>query len=99
VVEVLAEQGRHPIQREAADAGGGQLDRQRQAIQLAAERHHRLRIARVEREAGGSVRRPLDEEPDGLVAEKVDQVRSGGEREAEGWNAPDDLAVDVERLA
>ena len=80
--ERIVKARRDPGREQNGDAAGGQLDRQRQAIQLTADARHVRRILGREGKARLYSYRPFDK--------KLDRVRH-----AEGLHGPQPLTMDT----
>ena len=84
--------------RQDLDAGGGQLDRQRQAVQPAADLDHRAGVFRRQREVGLDCGGPLDEERNRCaVHQRGRREQRARRRQRQGRDRELLLAVDVER--
>ncbi len=67
--EALAESLRDLGRCQRPDAGRGELDRERDAVEAPADLQHRADVAFVDGEVGADGRRPLREETDGVAVE------------------------------
>ena len=98
--QALVEQGGGLLQAVGLDPPGGELDRERDAVELAADRDDDRGFRIGQLEVGAARRRALDEQPGrgkclgGRGGERL-AVRRTGER----LEAVDVLAIDLERLA
>ena len=63
------------VRPQRAEAGRGELDREREAVEPVADANHVAGVPVLEGEAGGGGARPLDEQADRLVAEEVGRAR------------------------
>ena len=69
-LELALQPGEDRVGRQKPDAGRRQLDRQRHAVEAGADPGHCHGVGPIEAEARASRHRPLDEQPDGVVAEQ-----------------------------
>ena len=72
--------GQERRRRQEPAPGGGQLDRQRQAVEPPADRFHRRRVRLVQRESGAHRLGALGEQAHGVGAERVVLVLEGWSR-------------------
>ena len=78
----MLESGGQPVEVEHAQAARGELQRERQPVQARDDLADRMRTFGGDVEARPDRPRAVDEEPDGLAAGQVVQVRSAfGQRE------------------
>ena len=70
-VETIVEPGRELFDPERRGARRRQLDRQRDAVETPANRRDRRRNVRVRRKLRLRRARPLDEQPNGAVSQRV----------------------------
>ena len=82
-LERLLEPPRHRVGRQQAAPGRGELDRQRQAVQPAADLGHVARTLVRELEGGIDCPCPRDEEPHGVVRRQLLEGRRAPNRESE----------------
>ena len=84
--EAVVESLRDRRRTERSQAAGGELERERQAVESKADAGNVHRVLLVEREAGRRRIGPLDEQPHGLVAEQVVRLerRSGSGMSSDG---------------
>ena len=73
-VELLLEPGEDRLGRQELDPRGGELDRERHAVQAGADRGDRRGVLVGDREAGPDRDGPLDEQPDGRVLAEGDGI-------------------------
>jgi hypothetical protein len=66
----VVEPGEHRGRGEHLDAGRGELDRERQIVEVTADLGDRLQIARIRLEVRANGARPFQEETDGVVTRK-----------------------------
>ena len=90
--EAVVEPLRDRRRTERPQAAGGELERERQAVEAKADTGNVHRVLLVEREAGRR-RRPLDEQPHGFVAQELARLeRLLGIRDVERRDPEHDLA-------
>jgi hypothetical protein len=95
--ESVLEPVRHLPRIEDLNAGGGQLQSERDAVQAAADPHHGVGIVRVEGKAGPGRAGPLAEEADRVAVGEFGGADIVG-RQRKRRHVPDDLAGDAEEL-
>ena len=98
--EAVVEPLGHRSGPERAEPAGGELERERQAVEPEADARDVRRVLLVERESRRGRRRALDEQPHRLVVEEIgrrERLLRVGDRQRR--HAEHDLAADAERLA
>ena len=98
--EAVVEPLGHRRGAERAEPPGGELDRERQAVEAEADARDVRRVLLVERESRRGRRRALDEQPHRLVVEEIgrrERLLRIGDRQRR--HAEHDLAADAQRLA
>ena len=97
--EPVVEPGADLFHRQRPDPGRGQFDRQRQAIERAADRGDRGGVVRADHESGAGCGGPVGEQADGLIAMRLPGRRIGAHRgHGKRWHPPDRLGRDAQRL-
>ena len=98
--ETVVEPLRDCRRSQRSQATGGELERERQAVEAKADARNVKSVVVANRKPGHRGIRPFDEEPHGLVAEHIAGLECVlGIRDVQGRNPKHDLSANMQRFA